>query len=202
MDVDPDALAQASANCEEQDLVVDLLRTDVEMLCLEKEEEGGGEGEAAASGIVNRWPRLKADTVIMNPPFGTKTKKGIDMVFLRAAATVMSDFKYIHVNMLEVHIWTVDVYMEQIAEEAIYSLHKTSTREVGGAGTEHRPNPGVGEGKLLRNSGYVISLILCDYWPSLTFEHQYDIPASYKFHKKKSVDVEVDFLRFEKIDDD
>ncbi|PKU49422.1 methyltransferase-like protein 5 isoform x2 [Limosa lapponica baueri] len=27
-------------------------------------------------------------------------------------------------------------------------------------------------------------------------ELRYDLPASYKFHKKKSVDIEVDFIRF------
>eukprot|EP00064_Thunnus_orientalis_P011083 superscaffoldBa00001567_g11113 len=29
-------------------------------------------------------------------------------------------------------------------------------------------------------------------------ELRYDLPASYKFHKKKSVDIQVDFLRFSK----
>lgn len=29
----------------------------------------------------------------------------------------------------------------------------------------------------------------------------YDIPAMYKFHKKKSVDIEVDLIRFEKLQD-
>jgi hypothetical protein len=45
--------------------------------------------------------RLAADTVIMNPPFGTK-RRGADTEFLRAAA--------------------------RIARGAIYSLHKSSTR--------------------------------------------------------------------------
>ncbi|CAN0900116.1 rRNA N6-adenosine-methyltransferase METTL5 [Linum grandiflorum] len=43
------------------------------------------------------------DTVVMNPPFGTR-KKGADMDFLSAAL--------------------------KIASQAVYSLHKTSTREV------------------------------------------------------------------------
>lgn len=47
-------------------------------------------------------PRLRADTVIMNPPFGTK-RKGIDMDFLRAGC--------------------------RIARHSVYSLHKSSTRE-------------------------------------------------------------------------
>ncbi|TNN36677.1 Methyltransferase-like protein 5 [Liparis tanakae] len=29
-------------------------------------------------------------------------------------------------------------------------------------------------------------------------ELRYDLPASYKFHKKKSVDIQVDFIRFSK----
>jgi predicted RNA methylase len=45
--------------------------------------------------------RLEADTVIMNPPFGTR-RKGADMDFLRAACS--------------------------IARHSIYSLHKSSTR--------------------------------------------------------------------------
>ena len=32
-------------------------------------------------------------------------------------------------------------------------------------------------------------------------ELKYDLPNTYKFHKKKSVDVEVDFIRFERIDE-
>ncbi|KAI1237186.1 Methyltransferase-like protein 5, partial [Lamprotornis superbus] len=43
------------------------------------------------------------DTVIMNPPFGTKHNKGIDMIFLKTAL--------------------------QMAKTAVYSLHKTSTRQ-------------------------------------------------------------------------
>lgn len=46
----------------------------------------------------------KFDTVIMNPPFGTKGNKGLDMLFLRTAI--------------------------DLAEHAVYSLHKTSTRNV------------------------------------------------------------------------
>jgi predicted RNA methylase len=46
--------------------------------------------------------RLRADTVIMNPPFGTK-RKGADMEFLRAAFS--------------------------LASRSVYSLHKSSTRD-------------------------------------------------------------------------
>jgi len=47
--------------------------------------------------LVNRF-----DCVIMNPPFGTKNNKGIDMMFLRRAL--------------------------QLTNNSVYSLHKTSTR--------------------------------------------------------------------------
>jgi 16S rRNA G966 N2-methylase RsmD len=47
---------------------------------------------------------LSVDTVILNPPFGTRNK-GMDMIFLKKAI--------------------------EMANGAVYSLHKTSTREVG-----------------------------------------------------------------------
>lgn len=46
---------------------------------------------------------LKFDTVLMNPPFGTKQNNGIDMNFLRIAL--------------------------KMAKQSVYSLHKTATRE-------------------------------------------------------------------------
>ncbi|KAJ3045761.1 hypothetical protein HDV00_007887 [Rhizophlyctis rosea] len=140
VDIDPDALVQAGENCEELDVPIDLIRANVEDLL---GRDPGCSGQS----------RLWADTVIMNPPFGTKTKVGIDMVFLEVAAS--------------------------IAENTVYSLHKTSTRDF-----------------ILKKAatwglrGEVVA------------ELRYDIPQSYKFHKKKSVDVEVDFLRFEKVDDE
>lgn len=48
--------------------------------------------------------RKKFDTVIMNPPFGTKHNKGLDIQFLRTAI--------------------------ELAQHVVYSLHKTSTRNV------------------------------------------------------------------------
>lgn len=46
----------------------------------------------------------KFDTIIMNPPFGTKQKQGLDISFLKRAIN--------------------------LAENVVYSLHKTSTRAV------------------------------------------------------------------------
>uniref|UniRef100_A0A2K6S9R1 Methyltransferase like 5 n=1 Tax=Saimiri boliviensis boliviensis TaxID=39432 RepID=A0A2K6S9R1_SAIBB len=87
------------------------------------------------------------DTVIMNPPFGTKNNKGTDMTFLKTAL--------------------------EMARTAVYSLHKSSTRE--------HIQKKAAEWKIK------IDIIA---------ELRYDLPASYKFHKKKSVDIEVDLIRF------
>ena len=57
---------------------------------------------ADISSLGEEW-RDKFDTVIMNPPFGTKHNKGLDMVFLQRAI--------------------------MMSRKAVYSLHKTSTRD-------------------------------------------------------------------------
>ncbi|KAI9502224.1 Methyltransferase-like protein 5 [Coemansia spiralis] len=89
----------------------------------------------------------KFDTAILNPPFGTKPgNKGIDTLFLQAACAM--------------------------TRNAVYSLHKTSTRDY-----------------IVRKAkswGFE-----CDVLAELKF----DIPMMYKFHKKKSVDVGVDLVR-------
>lgn len=54
------------------------------------------------SGLNSRWHKT-FDTVIMNPPFGTKNNKGTDMLFLKTAL--------------------------QLARTSVYSMHKTSTRQ-------------------------------------------------------------------------
>lgn len=86
------------------------------------------------------------DTVLTNPPFGTKFNAGMDCQFLRTAT--------------------------RLARRAVYSFHKTSTREY-----------------LLRKVAE---------WgmeATVVAEMKFDIPNTYKFHQKKSVDVEVDLLR-------
>jgi len=45
----------------------------------------------------------RVDTVVMNPPFGTKHNKGLDMKFLQTGL--------------------------EMASRAVYSLHKSSTRD-------------------------------------------------------------------------
>ena len=99
-DCDPDALTLCQANIKEFELdsQIDLIQTDLRRIRLPIDSN-----------------RILADTIIMNPPFGTKpfsTSKeeqeefcttGIDMHFLQHA--------------------------RNLARHSIYSLHKTSTRE-------------------------------------------------------------------------
>ncbi|OXU29862.1 hypothetical protein TSAR_003032 [Trichomalopsis sarcophagae] len=127
-DIDLNALSICAENCEE-------LEAPIEMICCN---------------VINYLPGKYEkffDTVIMNPPFGTKHNTGIDIKFLEIAS--------------------------KLTKNAIYSLHKTSTRD-------HVLRKGEQFGF---NSEVVAEL-------------RYDLPQTYKFHKKKSVDVEVDFIRF------
>lgn len=129
IDIDDDALEIFRTNIDEFELTnIDLVQLDV--CCLPTDK------------MLN-----VVDTVIMNPPFGTKNNKGMDITFLKSAL--------------------------QIARTAVYSLHKTSTRDYVKKKAE--------EWKVKME---VIA------------ELRYDLPASYKFHRKKSVDIEVDFIRF------
>ncbi|KAG0344430.1 Methyltransferase-like protein 5 [Podila humilis] len=144
-DIDPDAIAIARENCEEFEIEMDFILTDL--------------SAAPAPIIVNgsevtteRGPyemmKGKLDTILMNPPFGTKLK-GIDMVFLKKGI--------------------------DLANHAVYSLHKTSTRD-------HIL-------KKAKEWG-----VKCE----VVAELRYNLDKSYKFHKKQSLDIAVDFLRFEK----
>jgi predicted RNA methylase len=146
MDIDPDALQQTRMNCEEFELDIDLIRANVDDLIWTVPSKHQPEKLEWEHRI-----KLKADTIIMNPPFGTKTQKGIDLTFLKAASIM--------------------------TEQTVYSLHKTSTRE-------HVLKKALEWGL----KGEVVA------------ELQYDLPQTYKFHKKKSVNIQVDFLRFEKVE--
>ena len=128
LDIDADALEVARANLGEfEELYADFVQQDVR--------------RAADSG-------LKADTVLMNPPFGTR-RKGADMDFLRVAATISAG--------------------------AIYSLNKSSTRQhIHKVATEEL---GMEEADVLA-------------------QLRYDLPKSYRFHKLKTKDIEVDLWRF------
>ncbi|CAH1789023.1 unnamed protein product [Owenia fusiformis] len=87
-DIDEDALAICRYNLEEKEIEnMELVQCDVT-----KMELG------------TKWNE-KFDTVIMNPPFGTKKNAGLDLLFLRQAIAMTT------------------------STGAVYSLHKTSTRK-------------------------------------------------------------------------
>lgn len=128
-EIDSDAIDIQYRNCSDIELFVEIIQCDVLQYLPGKFEK-------------------YFDTVIMNPPFGTKKNAGIDMKFLETAIKLSSN--------------------------AVYSLHKSSTRDyVLSKATE------------LGARGTVIA------------ELRYDLPRAYKFHKKASVDIQVDFIRFE-----
>lgn len=126
IDIDSDSLELASENAADLELDIDFVQCDIRNL---------------------EW-RGNVDTVVMNPPFGTR-KKGVDMDFLSMAL--------------------------KVASQAVYSLHKTSTRE-------HVKKAA------LRDFNASSAEVLC--------ELRYDVPQLYKFHKKKEVDIAVDLWRF------
>ncbi|CAO3700603.1 unnamed protein product [Rhizopus stolonifer] len=83
-DIDPDAIKIAQENSDQFEVPIDFVNTDLLKANLERFQG-------------------KLDTIIMNPPFGTKNNKGIDMLMLKKAI--------------------------DIANTSVYSLHKTSTRD-------------------------------------------------------------------------
>ncbi|KAJ1984278.1 hypothetical protein H4R34_000746 [Dimargaris verticillata] len=146
LDIDADALGIAQANISKFEVPMDLVRSDIT-------HPNPVDQDATASLIANeallRRLSKTVDTVVMNPPFGTKPgNKGIDMAFLRAALT--------------------------LATTAVYSLHKSSTRDYIRA-----------KAKSWGATGQVLA------------ELRFDVPQMYKFHKKKSVDIQVDLWRFQ-----
>ena len=140
VDIDPDALSQCANNCDrlrEEEEDANFL-SNLDLFCADVCDD-------------SIWSRFEQSfqVVVMNPPFGTKNNKGIDMVFLKRAI--------------------------DIATDAVYSLHKSSTRE-----------------HILKKAKD------WDVKPEVLAQLRYDLPNTYKFHKKQSKDIEVDFYRFEK----
>jgi len=130
-DVDTDALEQFQENIADFEIDnIDLVNADIGTL---------GDGS---------WDN-KFEVVIMNPPFGTKHNKGLDVKFLQTGISM--------------------------ASRSVYSLHKTSTRE-------HI---------LKKAADWGVSA-------QVLAELRYDLPDTYKHHKKSSVDIHVDFIRFSK----
>ena len=183
VDCCPDALGQAEENCKEMEIEVDFVRAELRMPSsssnLKEVEKIGRRGGHCSKG--NRGGKFKknnrgnqpqistpvsnldvengdenddgiplndgcVDTVLTNPPFGTKQNAGADVAFLKCAC--------------------------RLSRNAVYSFHKSSTREF-----------------LLRKAHE---------WgmgAEVVAEMKFDIPAMYKFHKEKHVDVYVDLLR-------
>ncbi|XP_050375306.1 uncharacterized protein LOC126792854 [Argentina anserina] len=127
IDVDPESLELASLNAEELELDIDYIQCNIKSL---------------------GWRAEVVDTVIMNPPFGTR-QKGADMDFLSVAL--------------------------KVASQAVYSLHKTSTRD-------HVKRAA------LQQFNATSAEVIC--------QLRYDLPQTYKFHKKRDVDIAVDLWRF------
>ncbi|RZF42597.1 hypothetical protein LSTR_LSTR001392 [Laodelphax striatellus] len=97
-------------------------------------------------GIPSRFDKC-FDTVVMNPPFGTR-QSGADVKFVEAGL--------------------------RLARSHLYSLHKTSTRK-------HITS--------LANAMPGVSV-------KVVAELRYNLPHTYKFHKRDSVDINVDLVRF------
>ncbi|KAF9421906.1 hypothetical protein HW555_002346 [Spodoptera exigua] len=94
---------------------------------------------------IARWDGY-FDTVLMNPPFGTKNNAGIDMKFLRMGTLLSCN--------------------------SVYSLHKSSTRQ-------HIQ-------KKIKD---------WDMQGNVIAEMIYELPATYRFHKQKSMNIAVDIWR-------
>ncbi|XP_039014461.1 rRNA N6-adenosine-methyltransferase METTL5-like isoform X2 [Hibiscus syriacus] len=127
IDIDSQSLEIASMNAKDLELDIDFVQCDISSL---------------------GWRGQIVDTVVMNPPFGTR-KKGVDMDFLFVAL--------------------------KVASRAVYSLHKTSTRDYIKRTAKRDLNASSAE-------------VLC--------ELRFGVPQLYKFHKKKEVDIAVDLWRF------
>jgi len=70
LDIDDDALQIAKKNCSEFEVDVEFILADLISISMDRLQD-------------------KVDTIVMNPPFGTKkNSKGIDMIFLKKAIEV------------------------------------------------------------------------------------------------------------------
>lgn len=167
VDCDPDALSVAQKNAEELELDIDFLMGKVcdqgfvaqrvESKSNGRKKAGRGRGKHQHTPQLSLDPNVPdglplrdncVDTVLTNPPFGTKHNAGINVRFLKAAT--------------------------RLARRAVYSFHKTTTRDY-----------------LLRKVsewGYEARVVA---------ELKFDLPQAYKFHTKKSVDIQVDLIRIQ-----
>ncbi|KAL0482657.1 hypothetical protein AKO1_014348 [Acrasis kona] len=154
IDVDPDALDVAKHNIMECGVhdTIDLIQIDAQSFedtikarLIKKETDN----EGLNSNFKKKHPKNMFDTVVLNPPFGTRIK-GADMQFLKIAT--------------------------ELTNKAVYSLHKTSTREfVTTKATQW---------------GFSVEVVA---------ELKYDLEKSMSFHKKVSKPIEVDLIRLTRI---
>ncbi|XP_069129327.1 rRNA N6-adenosine-methyltransferase METTL5-like [Argopecten irradians] len=149
IDIDEDALDVCYRNVNDFELEVDLVQLDVTKIG-ESVKQSTPDHDETASNSSSRGSCIKEksfDTVIMNPPFGTKKNHGIDMLFVQTGLF--------------------------LAKGAVYSLHKTSTRT-------HIE-------KKAKDFGVKMEVLA---------ELRFNLENTYKCHKQKSVDIEVDLIRF------
>lgn len=140
VDCDASALTVARENCSELELEnVDFLLSRIPQLPFRTWKDSRDTVQPAF------------DTVIMNPPFGTR-QQGADVLFLTSALA---------------------------HADVVYSLHKSSTRQ------------------------FLMDKAMKREFPDNTIEVQvlaqlnFDLPKSYRFHRKQTKDVCVDLIRFE-----
>lgn len=211
--MDPDALAIAKENVESQEMEdeitflhrqiaasaetatstdVDLFIPDAPELTEELEEEG-------EDGKVKKR-RRKIETVVMNPPFGS-WNKGIDMVFLETACKV-------GVSTDAARAASLTYRRPQIAGTAVYSLNKSSTREF----IERKAKQFGFEGEVIAEMRVsavydAVVEVLSAFSPfkrapadlGAPSSPQFDLPKTMAFHKKASVDIQVDMWRFVRV---
>jgi predicted RNA methylase len=140
IDLDEEALEVCQRNLDSFDISnVDLLQQDIVNMAPKDEKC------VAAENIFSQ----KFDTVIMNPPFGTKKNTGIDMEFVKTGLMMSTN--------------------------AVYSLHKTSTRE-------HLH---------LKAKDWGVTI-------DILGKFKFNIENTFKCHKEKTKNIEVDFVRFGK----
>eukprot|EP00850_Spirogloea_muscicola_P014817 SM000109S14131 [mRNA] locus=s109:11457:13697:+ [translate_table: standard] len=158
VDVDSDALLTCSENCTDLEVQMDLLQCPI-------------------SSIALHGP---VDTVVMNPPFGTR-RKGADMEFLQSA--LKHGYKWLDMP-CKLHIsTTLDV--QKIDQGVLFldlSCHSLLQLYIRCTSLPH------GRRAALRDLGAKSAEVL--------YELRFDLAASFAFHKSRQVDVAVDLWRF------
>eukprot|EP01061_Rhynchopus_euleeides_P009944 TRINITY_DN19275_c0_g1_i1.p3 TRINITY_DN19275_c0_g1~~TRINITY_DN19275_c0_g1_i1.p3 ORF type:complete len:227 (+),score=100.51 TRINITY_DN19275_c0_g1_i1:202-882(+) len=145
-DIDPDALALAQENREDMELEDVIDFVKLDVTLRKRGEDDG-------TPLLPQF-RQKFDTVVLNPPFGAnkdRQQKGIDLLFLHTAVAMVKD------------------------GGAVYSLHKSSTRE-------HIQGVGEKWGMTAEPLG----------------EYTWNLAKTYKHQKKNTKDISVDMWRFAK----